>query len=169
MPVHRHPIVPPTVTDDLRGIPLDDALTQRLRRSYEAVRAEGTRLADLFYASLFARAPELRPLFRTDPRVQAQKLLSSLDAIVKNLEAPGENAAMLAALGERHAGYGARPEHYDLVVELLVDAMRQLLGDRADPRTLDEWRTALRLVSAQMIAAAERARAQRPPAGDTRA
>jgi nitric oxide dioxygenase len=92
-------------------------------------------------------------MFRTEPQVQAAKLIASLDAIVQNLVDPDANAQMLAELGRRHAGYGAKPEHYDLVIELLVDSMRELMGPAIQDQSLNEWRMALRLVSNQMIAA----------------
>jgi len=154
MPIHRHPIATPKGTEPLAHVPLDRELIARLKTSYRLVRENGLRLAEIFYAKLFASAPQLRPMFRTEPSVQAEKLIASLDAIVRNLESPEENAEMLAALGRRHAGYGAKPEHYDLVIELLVGSMQELLGSRADGRSLDDWRLALRLVSDQMIAAA---------------
>jgi len=161
MPIHRHPIAAPKGDEPLARVPLDRELIARLKTSYRIVRENGLRLAEIFYARLFAAAPHLRPMFRTEPTIQAEKLITSLDAIVRNLEAPEENAEMLAALGRRHAGYGAKPEHYDLVIEMLVGSMQELLGPSADERSLDEWRLALRLVSNQMIAAADAEQAGR--------
>lgn len=155
MPMRRHPVAVSKEQEHLTSVPLDHALISRLEASFKLVREQGTRLAQVFYAKLFAAAPQLRHLFRSDPEQQTAKLMASLDTIVRSLATPSENSAMLAALGKRHAGYGAKPEHYDLVVDLLVDSMREVLGPRSDERTLEEWRTALRLVSRQMITAAE--------------
>jgi len=155
MPVHRHPVATSKPGGKLSTLPLDHALIGRLRSSYQLVQESGLQFGEIFYGKLFAAAPHLRSLFRSDPTVQTQKLVAALDAIVRNLVDPEENAAMLAALGKRHAGYGAKPEHYDLVIELLLDSMREVLGARGDEQSLAEWRTALRLVSNQMIAAAD--------------
>ena len=153
MPVRKHPVALPHSSDRLAGLPLDLALIARLKATYSRVREENRRLAEVFYAKLFAAAPELRPLFRAEPAAQAEKLTAALDAVVTNLERPEENAAMLAELGRKHAGYGAKPEHYDMVIDLIVESMGELLGPRADDKSLEEWRTALRLISDQMIAA----------------
>lgn len=155
MPVHRHPIANAKTSGPLSRIPLDAGLIERLRLSYEKAREQDIRLAEIFYAKLFAAAPHLRTMFSTDVRDQARKLTAALDMIVANLASPDENAAMLTAMGRRHAGYGARPEHYELVTDLLVDSMSELLGGQAKDQTLEEWRTALRLISRQMIAAGE--------------
>lgn len=155
MPVHRHPVASGRKGSVLSGIPLDAALIERLAKTYRLVRAQDVRLAELFYTKLFAAAPGLRGMFSTDINVQARKLTLALDMIVSNLSAPEENAAMLAAMGRRHADYGAKPEHYAVVVELLVESMGELLGKAADANALQEWRMALTLVSRQMIEAAE--------------
>lgn len=156
MPVHRHPVASSKAHDSLSHIPLDQSLIDRLRDSYEFIRRSDLRLAELFYERLFAAAPHLRRLFVTDRSVQARKLINTLDSIVQNLANPSENASMLAALGQRHVGYGALPEHYDIVIDMLIESMRELLGTQAEQKTLDDWRTALRLISDQMIAAATR-------------
>jgi hemoglobin-like flavoprotein len=164
MPVHKHPVALSSAKNHLDGIPLDHKLVARLEASFGLTRKHGPRLGQVFYAKLFAAAPHLRPLFRGDPAEQAAKLVASLGTIVRNLADPEGNAAMLAELGRRHAGYGAKPEHYDLVVDLLVESLREILAPHSDERTLDEWRTALRLVSKQMIFAAEASRGTAPPA-----
>jgi nitric oxide dioxygenase len=152
MPVTRHPVAVLQRRDHLARLPLDTDLIVRLRSTYERMRARDQRLAEIFYAKLFAAAPQLRPLFRSEPQAQAQKLTAALDAVVRNLEHPAANAAMLAELGRRHVQYGAKPEHYSLVIDLLVESMEELLGADVDPPPLDEWRLALRLISNQMIA-----------------
>lgn len=156
MPVHRHPMAVSKARDPLSMVPVDLGLVQRLRDTYDQLRARQTPFVDLFYRKLFDAAPQVRPMFKSDPASQSQKLLAALDAVVRNLEHPTETAAMLAAMGQRHAAYGAKPEHYDLVVLLLIDAMRETLGPHANDERLDEWRQALQLISAQMIAASTR-------------
>lgn len=159
MPVYRHPIARSSLDSPLSRLPLDRGLVGRLQASFEPVRASGVRFGEVFYTRLHAAAPHLRAMFRSDPHTQSAKLVASLDAIVRNLANPDENAAMLNALGQRHAAYGVRPEHYDLVIDVLLDSLREILGPLAHEHALDEWRIALRLVSDQMIAAA-----QQPPA-----
>ena len=137
----------------MQNIPLDHALIARLKSSYVLFSDERQAFATLFYEKLFAKAPYLRSMFSTDLDEQAAKLVAALDAIVSNLERPAENAAMLADMGKRHAGYGVDPAHYDLVIDLLCESMGEMAGDRLSESHLAEWRLALRLVSDQMIAA----------------
>ena len=153
MAVRRHPMAVQTTSDALDRVPLDTALVARLRASYDIVRGHELRLAETFYAKLFALAPHLRPMFPADLRAQAEKLTAALDVVVRNFEDPAANAAVLAGLGRRHAGYGVKPEHYALVVDLLVESMRELGGAATEEASLQEWHRALQLISQQMIAA----------------
>jgi hemoglobin-like flavoprotein len=154
MPVRRHPVALSIQNDALEALPIDHELVDRLRASYAEMRVKDTRLAQIFYAKLFAAAPHLRALFRDSIEEQAHKLMASLDAVVQALDRPIENAARLGDLGRRHAEYGAKPEHYELVSDLLVASMRELLTPAVHEKMLAEWRMALTLISRQMIAAA---------------
>ena len=154
MPIRRHPIAAGASSASLRAVPVDAALVARLRTVFERLLAHELQLGEVFYARLFEAAPHLRPLFKSTPAEQSQKLIASLEAIVRNFEDPESSAALLAELGRRHASYGVKAEHYDLVIDVMVASIEQLLGPHTDRRLLDEWRMALRLISDQMIAAA---------------
>ena len=154
MPVRRHPMAQSNEHLLLDPIPLDVALIARLQQVYQVIREGDLKLATIFYDKLFAAHPNLRGLFPDDLKQQAGKLVATLDSVFGNLERPEANARMLAELGIRHVQYGATPEHYDVVVDLLVSSMEELLGPAAPVQVIVEWRTALRLISDQMIAAA---------------
>ena len=154
MPIRRHPVAASARGASLRALPIDTALVRRLRGVFEQLSAHDLRLGEIFYAKLFSAAPHLKSLFHNTPAEQAEKLIQSLKLVVQNFEKPEMNAAMLADLGRRHASYGAKTEHYDLVIELMIESMGELLTPPVAPQLLDEWRVALRLISDQMIAAA---------------
>lgn len=162
MPVRRHPVAASLSATPLGSLPLDEKLVARLRSTYTSLRAHDHTLASNFYSKLFAAAPQVRSMFRSDPATQAAKLMAALDAVVQNLERPKETAAMLADLGRRHAEYGAKPEHYDLVVTLLIESMQDVLKLGSDDPAIREWRMALRLISDQMIRASGVASIERP-------
>jgi hemoglobin-like flavoprotein len=155
MPLKRHPVAVSNTAGALARLPLDSALVAELRATYEQVRAHDSRLAEIFYAKLFAAAPQVRAMFRSDPAMQAAKLMAALDIVVRNLDAGDANVALLAQLGRRHAAYGARPEHYPLVTGLLIESMHELLGSRFSTEHREQWTLALTLITRQMLAAAE--------------
>jgi len=153
MPISLHPLFRDDRPDRLARFRADGALIARLRSSLGAARAQGDRLAEAFYERLFKRRPDLRPMFTTDPALQRRKLMDSLATIVAFLgDRPGLDA-YLAELGRRHAALGVKPAHYEIVVETLVQALGDVLGDGLDTETAEDWRETLWLISEVMMRA----------------
>jgi hemoglobin-like flavoprotein len=110
---------------------------------------------DRFYARLFAVAPAVAPLFAaTDLRRQKQKLLAALVLLRRSLRDLDAVVPKLRAMGARHVGYGARPEHYPVVGAVLIDSMADVAGDAWRPEYARAWAAAFDVVSGAMIAGA---------------
>jgi len=125
-----------------------------VQATYEQLLPMADELAGRFYARLFERAPELRPLFPADMAGQRHKLIGTIDAVVVALWRIEVLSPALAALGGRHVAYGARPEHYAVVGDALVDAVGESLGPVHTPAVAAAWRAAYDLVAAAMLAGA---------------
>jgi hemoglobin-like flavoprotein len=95
--------------------------------------------ADLFYQRLFELAPDVRPMFAADLSGQKKKLIDTLAYAVDSLTCPDKLGPALAALGERHAGYGAKVEHFAAVGEALLWALQQALNEEFTQAIGDAW------------------------------
>lgn len=115
--------------------------------------------AALFYGTLFAGHPELRPLFRSDPTEQGRKLMQTLAFVVAGLRRPETILGAVEKLGVRHRGYGVRPEHYPFVGDALIATLRTGLGDGFGEAAEKAWAEAVGLLAGVMIRAAESAAA----------
>lgn len=151
MPVTRHPLTPDN--RHLHSVPVDEAAIARLEKSLEQMTGPGQDLVGVFYQTLFARHPALRPLFPPDMTAQRTKLLAALVMVIEHLRTPHQMLARLYQLGASHVGYGALPEHYPLVCAAIVQAMAETHGNWSDDLA-HEWRTALDLVSEIMLSGA---------------
>lgn len=149
MGISRHPLSNPPPA--WAKVPIDRAAVDRLRSSFQLLAADGTRVTAIFYAKLFERYPGVRTLFPTDMKAQEGKLLDSLRAVVEHLEAPDAVRAKLKELGAKHVKYGAKPEHYPIVSEILVEAMAEAAGKGWTPTLTSEWSQALDIVSSVML------------------
>lgn len=156
-PVSLHPLYREDPRSPLPGIVIDRALIARLKASFETLRPAAGTLAAAFYRRLFNKQPQLRGMFTQPPEVQQAKLIASLESIVQFLSDPVAQRSYLRDLGTRHAHYGARPEHYDLVIDTFMEAMDEATEGRLDPAIRNEWRLVMRLVSDAMISGAESA------------
>ena len=128
-----------------------------VRETFRAIEEHGSIAALLFYRHLFTLEPSLRRLFSTDIEVQGRKLIDALAFIVATLDAPQAQAAALAGLGRRHAGYGARPEHYELVQDALMAMFEQDLGPAFTPEAREAWAIVYAFISKSMQQAAAQA------------
>jgi len=72
----------------------------------------------------------------------------------------GESAtkARLAALGNAHVDYGARPEHYHIVGDALLGAMAGAADSAWTTEMHADWAGALKLISARMLESASKPR-----------
>lgn len=113
------------------------------------------KLTDVFYQELFEMAPEARPLFPDDLSGQKDKLAHTLNMVVTNLNKFDKIIDAVRALGQRHAGYGATPAHYEVVGIALVTALKKVTPGGLKPEEEGAWVSAYNIISEAMIQAAE--------------
>src|SRR5262245_11710973 len=86
-----------------------------LETSFQEITLQGEAFGAAFYERLFAQFPQTRAFFAaTDMKEQKKKLLGALVLVIQNLRKPDALAPALKGLGQRHATYGVRPEHYPI-------------------------------------------------------
>jgi methyl-accepting chemotaxis protein len=145
---------------------------ETLETSFDLIAPRGEELVDVFYARLFEAAPSVKPLFaHTDLAKQKAMLLATLVLLRKSLRDLDSIAPKLRQLGARHVGYGARPEHYPVVADVMLASMAEIAGEAWTNEIAAAWSAALNLVATAMLEGAEEAeaaarpRAAHPPCG----
>jgi len=128
-----------------------------LETSFDLLAPRGDELMDEFYARLFEAAPSVRPLFPEDMGAQKTMLLSALVLLRKSLRDLDKIVPTLRKLGARHVGYGAVPEHYPVVGEVLIASMAALAGEAWTAEYETAWAGAFELVAGVMIEGAREA------------
>jgi hemoglobin-like flavoprotein len=129
---------------------------EALETSFDLVAPRGDELMDEFYARLFEVAPAVKPLFaNTDFKRQKAMLLGALVLVRKSLRNLDAIVPKLRELGARHVAYGAQPEHYPVVGEVLISAMATVAGPAWKPEYEAAWAGALEVVAGTMIEGAE--------------
>ena len=129
-----------------------------VRRTFDLARPKANVVALVFYQRLFALDPGVRPLFKTDIEEQSRKLMEMLAAMIDLLEKPLVFTPFVEELGRRHAGYGVKEEHYDIVGAALLDAFARALGDAFTPAARQAWTALYSMVATTMINAAAASR-----------
>jgi hemoglobin-like flavoprotein len=128
---------------------------EALETSFDLIAPRGDELVDDFYARLFTVAPAVKPLFAgTDLKRQKGMLLAALVLLRKSLRDLDAIVPSLYGLGARHVAYGARPEHYPVVGQVLIASMAHVAGDAWTPHYERAWAAAFDVVAGAMLAGA---------------
>lgn len=127
-----------------------------LRGSFEALRPELDEASQAFYRRLFAIAPELETMFRTDIENQGMRFMSAVSMILERLERKGEAEQEIERLGEGHAALGVQAGHYAPMRTALIETFDEVLGPTFTDEHARAWGKAYDEIAAGMIAAGAR-------------
>ncbi|GAA4464713.1 globin family protein [Nibrella saemangeumensis] len=108
-------------------------------------------VGNVFYSRLFLIDPSLRSLFKSPMEAQYTKLMATLSLIVARLDRLDQLTADIAALAQRHAGYGVKPQHYETVGKALLWMLQQGLGRDWNPTVEEAWKQCYTLLSQTML------------------
>jgi nitric oxide dioxygenase len=126
-----------------------------LEESFELIAPKGDEFMRRFYDRLFEVAPDVRPLFaEVDMERQRRALLNMLVVIHESLQDLDDVVPELEALGARHVEWGALPDHYPVVGEVLIGEMAALAGDAWKPEYTAAWQEAYGVLQDVMLSGA---------------
>ncbi|MGA4849979.1 globin domain-containing protein [Streptomyces sp. G5(2025)] len=129
----------------------DAALVQRTMAEIGPVADQVT---SYFYALLFTRHPDLRPLFPAAMDAQRDRLLKALLTAAEHIDHTDVLVSYLKNLGRGHRKYGTRPEHYPAVGECLIGSLSRYASAIWDAETEAAWVRTYTTISQVMIDAA---------------
>ena len=133
-----------------------------LEQSFNRVAPQGTAIVARFYERLFKKYPKVKPLFRgVSMEEQKKKLLASLVLVIQNLRRPEQLKKALHQLGQRHAGYGVKPPHYDAVAKTLLEVLAEFAGDAWTPAVRQAWAEALGAIKTIMLEGANQTKGEK--------
>ncbi|MET7696248.1 globin domain-containing protein [Streptomyces sp. NPDC005485] len=125
-----------------------------IRRTMAEVGPVADKVTSYFYALLFVRHPELRPLFPAAMDTQRDRLLKALLTAAEHIDNTDVLVAYLQNLGRGHRKYGTRPEHYPAVGECLIGSLSRYSSGIWNEETEGAWVRAYTTISQVMIDAA---------------
>ncbi|MFL9868467.1 NO-inducible flavohemoprotein [Paraburkholderia fungorum] len=121
-------------------------LTQRTKDIVKAtapvLAQHGLPIIERFYRRLFDAHPELKNTFNMAHQEQGQQqqaLARAVYAYTENIENPGSLAAVLKNIANKHVSLNVRAEHYPIVGEHLLGAIKDVLGEAATDEIVSAW------------------------------
>jgi hemoglobin-like flavoprotein len=113
-----------------------------------------------FYEILFARYPQVQPLFsRRAPELQQKMLQEAIVAAVQHADDPTWITSNLRGMGVTHQSYGVTVEMYDWVGECLLATLAELAGEQWTPAVAKAWTDTYGALASTMLDGARNAEA----------
>ena len=111
------------------------------------IQARGDEISKRMYELLFEKYPETKPLFSKSLDKQSGILSTAIAAYAKNIDQIENMHDRLMYISNTHVKSQVREEHYPMVGEALLLAIKEVLGDDASDDVIKAWEEAYNYLS----------------------
>lgn len=125
-----------------------------IKSTAPALAQHGVDITTRMYQRLF-QDPEIKALFNEAAQSsgeQPKRLAAAIVAYARNIDRLDALGPAIDHITARHVATHTKPEHYPAVAEALLPAIKDVLGDAVDDRTLAAWGEAYWLLADVLIA-----------------
>lgn len=130
---------------------LSKAQQDAVKSSFEKIMANDDSFATMFYSHLFDGNEAIKTLFKVSIYEQGQLLVRMLGISVGGLDHPDDLLPALHDMGLHHAGYGVKPEYYEIFGAALLRTLKEFLGAEFTPEVNDAWTAFYRFLSSEAL------------------
>lgn len=113
-----------------------------IKATIPVLEERGTEITTLFYKTMLSDHKELLNIFnKTNQAKGAQPtaLATTVVAAAKHIDDLSPLIGHVKQIGHKHRALQIKPEHYPIVGENLLKAIKAVLGDAASPEIIDAW------------------------------
>ncbi|CCA91233.1 nitric oxide dioxygenase [Novosphingobium sp. PP1Y] len=136
------PLFPPTTTKGLSvRKPLSAETKAIVKSTAPALQQHGLAITTRMYERLFID-PDVKAMFdqaAQESGEQPRRLAGAILAYAQNIDKLEALTAPVMRMAARHVETGVKAEHYPLVANALLPAIRDVLGDAATDEVLGAW------------------------------
>lgn len=129
---------------------LDPNKLEIIKATLPIVREHGEAITKHFYKRLFKQHPELHNIFNQTHQITGHQPKALADAVygaAANIEDFSQIMPVLERIGEKHRSLQIKPEHYPIVGENLLGAIKEVLGDAATEEIINAWADGYEVIS----------------------
>ncbi|MFP4794768.1 NO-inducible flavohemoprotein [Pasteurella multocida] len=129
---------------------LDQQTRDIIKATIPVLEQHGTTITKTFYHNMFSAHPELLNVFNKTNQKQGRQpmaLASTVLAAAKHIDNLATILPHVMQIGHKHRALEIKAEHYPIVGENLLKAIKEVLGDAATPEIIDAWGKAYSVIA----------------------
>ncbi|MGG1686284.1 NO-inducible flavohemoprotein [Pseudalkalibacillus sp. NRS-1564] len=125
-----------------------------IKSTVPVLEVHGTEITKRFYEMLFENHPELLNIFNRANQKQGrqqQALANAVYAAAKHIDQLETILPVVKQVAHKHRSLGVKPEHYPIVGEYLLKAIKEVLKEDATEEILLAWEEAYGVIASVFI------------------
>ncbi|MGG3282577.1 NO-inducible flavohemoprotein [Paenibacillus solani] len=133
---------------------LSQETIQIIKSTVPVLETHGTAITSAFYKKLFHNHPELLNIFNHANQREGKQpfaLANAVYAAAVHIDQLEAIIPVVKQIGQKHRALNILPEHYPIVGETLLAAMKEVLGDAVTPIIINAWAEAYGVIADAFI------------------
>lgn len=133
---------------------LSQKTIETIKATVPVLEVKGTEITTVFYQNLFTNHPELLNIFNHANQQRGRQqtaLANTVLAAATYIDKLETIIPVVKQIAHKHRSLVIKPEHYPIVGEHLLGAIKQVLGDAATDEILNAWGEAYGVISQVFI------------------
>lgn len=129
---------------------LSEKTIQIIKSTVPVLERHGTTITKRFYQLLFTHHPELLNIFNHANQQQGRQqtaLANAAYAAAANIDQLEKVVPVVRQIGHKHRSLGIKAEHYPIVGQNLLAAIKDVLGDAATEEIIKAWADAYGVIA----------------------
>ncbi|MBM4762859.1 NO-inducible flavohemoprotein [Bacillus sp. B15-48] len=133
---------------------LNEKTIEIIKSTVPVLEKHGKDITTRFYQLMFSKHPELLNIFNHANQRQGRQqtaLANAVYAAAANIDQLESILPVVKQIGQKHRALGVLPEHYPIVGENLLAAIKDVLGDAATEEIIGAWAEAYGVIADAFI------------------
>ena len=125
-----------------------------VKSTVPALKEHGLEITTKFYKTMFENNPEVKSMFNMDKQesgAQPKALAMTVLAAAQNIDNLEVLLPAVKKIAQVHVNTNVKPEHYPIVGENLLIAIKEVLGDAATDEVINAWAEAYEVIAKVFI------------------
>ncbi|MEK4750890.1 NO-inducible flavohemoprotein [Niallia sp. FSL W8-0177] len=125
-----------------------------IKSTVPVLQVHGTQITTVFYKNMFAAHPELLNIFNHANQARGRQqtaLANTVLAAAQNIDQLETIIPVVKQIAHKHRSLMVKAEHYPIVGEFLLKAIKEVLGDAATDEIIQAWADAYGVIAQVFI------------------